>query len=311
MSVNIINHAQALYAGEQECFNGQYKLVKEKKDKFYTSRSSKADHEEFTALGSFDDIPEHTGTVTEDTPRMQYTKRIVNKAYSRKFAITNEMLLWDQTGKIADYVQSLVIAAKRTREGLAMRPFNNAFTSELTGDGLSLVNSAHTQMGGSITWDNRIAAGTPALSQSTIAAAYDQSLLLTDDRNNQINYPATALLYPNALHSAVMIAVNSPGDPTLANLKANIIGSNLNEGEEGEEDTRLRLFRCARFTSTTAWYMCNMELMKQHQLKWLEVVRPGITKAQEFNTIDRLAMVYFNCGYGAVDWRGIWGSAGA
>lgn len=258
MSVNIINHAQALYSGAQECFDGQYKLVKEKKDKFYTSRSSKADHEEFTALGAFDDIPEHTGTVTEDTPRMQYTKKIVNKPYSRKFAITNEMLLWDQTGKIADYTQGLVIAAKRTREGLAMRPFINAFSSELVGDGLSLVNSAHTQNGGSITWDNRIAAGTPALSQSNIAAGYEQSLKLTDDRDNRISYPANALLYPVDLHSEVMIAVNSPGDPLVANLKANIIGGNLNENEDSEEDNRLRLFRCDRFTSPTAWFMCNL-----------------------------------------------------
>lgn len=144
-----------------------------------------------------------------ESPDQGAAKTLVIKKYGLGFSISEEAVDDGKFQWIADMVAKLAKSARASQEINAMNVFNNAFTTELTADGVSLCNSAHPlPSGGSF----RNILSTPAdLSDASLKQAVTdfQTVFIGNTGIPYRMVPRTLLVHPDNLHLALEIVGSS------------------------------------------------------------------------------------------------------
>jgi hypothetical protein len=111
------------------------------------------------------------GEYTASRPAQGLSKTFQPKKYGGMVSITKEMIADAKFDAMGAWARKLGESIAQTREIKAMNIYNNAFTTELAQDGLSVINASHTV--GNQTFSNLIPSN-PDLSNTSLQAAVAQ-----------------------------------------------------------------------------------------------------------------------------------------
>lgn len=157
----------------EELFMNDYESVPPIRDQLFAVRSTDRDiwqASELNDLPAFDLIPEGS-EYTYRKPAPGYNVTLSVQKYGGGFAISRELMEDARWDLISQMTRKLGRSGRETQEITAMNVFNNAFSTSLSEDGVSLVNGAHTING--LSYSNVIT-GNPDLSESSLQAALAQ-----------------------------------------------------------------------------------------------------------------------------------------
>lgn len=123
-------------------------------------------------------------------------------------------------------VADLAIMARRTQDFNAFKIFRGAFTTQLTADGVSFINTAHTLLGGGTT-SNRVTAATVGAATSGLStSAFNSAMTLLAQMKSQSNVPlqcvGDTLVVPPALYTVARQIAASALVPENGNNAVNV-----------------------------------------------------------------------------------------
>ena len=213
MAISRAQLAKELEPGLNALFGMEYaRYENEHAEIFDTESSDRAFEEEVLIVGFGNaEVKTEGQGVDYDTASEGFTARYTHETGALAFALTEEAVednLYDRLG--ARYTKALARSMAHTKQVKAANVLNNAFSSSYTGgDGLSLINTAHTLAGGG-TWANR--ASTMAdLNETSLENALIGISTFVDDRNMILALQGTKLIVPPQLQFIADRLLESPG----------------------------------------------------------------------------------------------------
>jgi hypothetical protein len=140
-----------LLPGLNALFGLEYSKYENEHAEIYETETSERSFEEETKLSGFGAAPvKPEGQAMEyDTAQEAFTARYVHETIAMGFSITEEAMednLYDSLS--ARYTKALARAMAYTKQVKAAALLNNGFTTFLSGDGVSLFNTAHPTVAG-------------------------------------------------------------------------------------------------------------------------------------------------------------------
>ena len=240
------------------------------------------------------------GSVSYDDPTEGYLKQLTHIKYGLGFQVTQEMHDDDQTGFIAARPGKLARALARNVETVAANLFNNGFTATtgtLTADACSLFYASHTLLGGG-TYANRPSTDID-LSVAGLEAGFINMAQITDDRGGITPYtPTTLMVAPAEQFNAERI------------LKTKLEVDSANNTVNPLATRNITLIVNPYLSDSDAWVlMCDKSdrplgpMLIWKQKPDMETDMIVDTRTLKFNSVQRYVT-------GAVEWRGLYGSAG-
>ena len=183
MAISRAQLAKELEPGLNALFGMEYARYDDEHAEIYETESSDRAFEEEVMLTGFGSAPVKSegAAVTFDDAKEAFTARYTHETISLAFSITEEAIEDNLYDRLASrYTKALARSMAHTKQVKAANVLNNAFSSSYTGgDGVSLVNSAHTLAGGG-TYSN-----TPStqvdLNETSLEDALITCLLYTSD----------------------------------------------------------------------------------------------------------------------------------
>lgn len=221
--------------------------------------------------------------------------------YGLGYEVSKEAMDDDLYNVIAEPASRFLAASMRdTEERLGHAVFNNAFTTQQSYDGVSLINATHTLQSGS-TLANRPATD-QALGFTSLQASLERFKQLTTERDLKIRMRPEKLFVPIQLWWLAEELLMSSQRPHQATNTTNVLAS----GRVG-----LTPMESEYLTSATAWFVLGPKGGRQgHKLTFFWRERPNMDK--DFDKQSRVAMFMNFSRFGTVAWdyRGIDGSTG-
>ena len=140
-----------LLPGLNALFGLEYAKYENEHAEIYETENSERSFEEETKLSGFGAAPvKAEGQAMEyDTAQESFTARYVHETVAMGFSVTEEAMednLYDSLS--ARYTKALARAMAYTKQVKAASLLNNGFTTFLSGDGVSLFNTAHPTVSG-------------------------------------------------------------------------------------------------------------------------------------------------------------------
>ena len=213
MAISRAQLTKELEPGLNALFGMEYSRYENEHEEIFESENSDRAFEEEVLIAGFGNAPvKREGDGVEfDTAYEGFTARYTHETIALAFALTEEAVednLYDRLG--ARYTKALARSMAHTKQVKAANVLNNAFSSSYTGgDGLSLVNSAHTLAGGG-TYSN-----TPSTQVDLNETALEDALItistLVDDRNLTLALQGTKLIVPPQLQFIAERLLETPG----------------------------------------------------------------------------------------------------
>lgn len=255
--------------------------------------------EQVTGVGYWD---ERAGLapIAEASPSVgsQKTVNIVN--FAKSLEIEKNLFDDDQHGTIEMLIQDFARTGRLTRDKNAFAVFRNGFTTELTNDGLSLFNAAHTITGGTVSNTSTDAFGETALNSAIVALRTQK----TQDGTLGGHIPAV-LLVPTALHKLAT-------EVTKSELKSGTANNDLNYFSQifpGLMVMTSPFLDAAEGGSDSAWFL----LSANHKI--VRYIRQDIvTDLVPYQYQSNNAYIYkaeYREQVAAISWEGTYGSTGA
>lgn len=198
MTVATGNFPELLWPGIRKLFGDKYKDANLQFRRIFDVVSSdKAFEKEqgVTRLG-LATIKDQGDDISYDNPLQGLQKEYVNITYALGASVTREMFEDDQYNYINGLPAMLARSLMYTQEVTHIDVLNNGFSTELTPDGLSVFNSAHTLVTGG-TYRNQLAIPSD-LSQTALEQAHIDISEFVDDRQLQIGAQPTLLIVSNS-----------------------------------------------------------------------------------------------------------------
>jgi len=298
------NFADLLDPRIKRVYNDTYKQLPDRISDFFDvvsgSDAPTKDRYVMSQVGTFGDVPEHTGAITYDDVSQGYDVTITPKEYSTGFQIDRKLFDDDLTGIIDGKPRGMATAFQRTRQKHAASIFNNAFSVDTTWlnntEGVALCSDSHTTTAPGVStasgFDNRI---TAALSAVSVAAARIQMRGYRGDRGERISIMPDKLIYPVNLYQTAYEIIESEGQPDSAN-------NNKNVHKGGYSGTDWEYLN-----DTNDWWMADNSMMKD-MLKWVERIKSEFGMVEDFDTLTGKWRLYARYGLGWRDWRFILGA---
>lgn len=269
-------------------------------ERLFKRETTKRATDRFQGEGGLADIPEFTGTLSEDNPTEQYTLTVTYPEYAGKIVIRKKLLEDDLYDEVKKYPRMQGVALHRTQQKLAIGIFNNAFNSGaayLGGDGVSLCSSAHPSKSSSDTQDN---SGTTALSHAALLSTLRLMRKYRDDRGELISCRGTMLIVPLAL-------IHTAQEITQSELKPYTTDNTVNVARRGLDGQLLKVFVSDRLDSDTNWFVVDDRMMKGEYLKWITKTKEEITTSMDFDRRASQHAIYWRGKPVFTDWRWIYG----
>jgi len=302
MAISRAQLTKELEPGLNALFGMEYSRYENEHEEIFESENSDRAFEEEVLIAGFGNAPvKREGDGVEfDTAYEGFTARYTHETIALAFALTEEAVednLYDRLG--ARYTKALARSMAHTKQVKASNVLNNAFSSSYTGgDGLSLVNSAHTLAGGG-TYSN-----TPSTQVDLNETSLEDGLIsistLVDDRNLTLALQGMKLIVPPQLQFIADRLLETPGRVGTADNDINAM-KNMGMIPEGYAVNHF-------LTDTDAWYLLTdcPDGMKHF-------VRTPISTNMEgdFDTGNVRFKARERYSFGWSNPRGIYGSSGA
>jgi len=249
MAISRAQLAKELEPGLNALFGMEYdRYENEHAEIFDTESSDRAFEEEVLIVGFGNASVKSEGQgVQFDSATEGFTARYTHETVALAFALTEEAVednLYDRLG--ARYTKALARSMAHTKQVKAANVLNNAFSSSYTGgDGVSLINTAHTLADG----------GSLANRQTTMADLNETSLenalisisTFVDDRNMILALRGMKLIVPPQLQFVADRLLETPGRVGTADNDINAI-KNMGLLPEGYAVNHF-------LTDTDAWFL--------------------------------------------------------
>ena len=249
MAISRAQLAKELEPGLNALFGMEYdRYENEHAEIFDTESSDRAFEEEVLIVGFGNASVKSEGQgVQFDSATEGFTARYTHETVALAFALTEEAVednLYDRLG--ARYTKALARSMAHTKQVKAANVLNNAFSSSYTGgDGVSLINTAHTLADG----------GSLANHQTTMADLNETSLenalisisTFVDDRNMILALRGMKLIVPPQLQFVADRLLETPGRVGTADNDINAV-KNMGLLPEGYAVNHF-------LTDTDAWFL--------------------------------------------------------
>jgi len=291
-----------LEPGLNALFGLEYKRYENQHAEIYTTESSDRAFEEEVMLSGFAQAqvkPEGSG-VTFDNAQETYTARYSHETIALAFAITEEAVednLYDQIS--SRYTKALARSMANTKQVKAVNPLINGLPSGSfqSGDGVSLFNTAHPTVSGTVKNTLTTAAD---LNETSLEQSLIDIAAMTDERGLKIAARGVKMIIPSELQFTAERLMKSQGRVGTADNDVNAIVS-MGMIPQG--------YRVNNFlTDTDAFYIITDV---PNGMKYFE--RSPIKTAMEgdFDTGNVRYKARERYSFGVSDFRGIFGVEGA
>jgi hypothetical protein len=245
------------------------------------------------------EIPEG-GEYSSSRPAQGLGKTFQPKKFGGAVSITKEMQADGKFDAMSSWAKKLGQSIAQTREIKAMNVFNNAFSSELAQDGLSLINASHVV--GNSTFSNLIPSN-PDLAQASLQAAMAQfERAFVRSNGTYINIrPKFLVCAPENKRYAMEL--------TMSQLKADTNNNNINAlSQDG-----LTVVSSPYLTDQDAWFI--MAQPEETGLfiierQGVETASSGFNEGPGFMTDSAIIKASYREDIGVTNAYGIIGSAG-
>ena len=291
-----------LEPGLNALFGLEYKRYENQHAEIYTTESSDRAFEEEVMLSGFAQAqvkPEGSGVVF-DNAQETYTARYSHETVALAFAITEEAVednLYDQIS--SRYTKALARSMANTKQVKAVNPLINGLPSGSfnSGDGVTLFNTAHPTVSGTVS--NTLATAAD-LNETSLEQALIDIAAMTDERGLKIAARGVKMIIPSELQFTAERLMKSQGRVGTADNDVNAIVS-MGMIPQG--------YRVNNFlTDTDAFYILTDV---PNGMKYFE--RSPIKTAMEgdFDTGNVRYKARERYSFGVSDFRGIFASPGA
>lgn len=234
------------------------------------------------------------GTPVKFSDALQgFKKRYTHATYGLGIRHTRESIEDDLSGKLRQQTEALSVSIFETVETTTVDLFNNGFTTNTGGDGVSLFNTAHPLKGGGT------ASNTPAvqvdLSDTSLRDALIAFKNTVGDRNIPIVQTPQTVVVPTDNLWNIATILESQKKPGTANNDKNVL---TNVG--------LNYFIWDYLTDTDSWFIKG----DKHMVKFFWRRKPDFSMTVDFDTDDAKAKATARWSNSHSDWRGWYGSSG-
>ena len=232
------------------------------------------------------------------------SKRYVMSTMKAEIKITKEAIEDLKYKKMYDAAEGLAVAMKRTLERKGASFFYNSFTSELSPDGVSVINSAHplsNVLAGAPFSTGNNALGAVALNAGNLKAARTLMRKTPDEHGSIAPYVPDQLIVCPDLEWVGRQLIQGSDEPGTANRDLNVVN-------RGMKLVVLDFLAEAPSNSTTMWFLRDS---KQAKNKFFWRIQPQKTVVIEESSADYLYRVRYRISRGCSDWRGIAAATGA
>lgn len=296
------NFADLLEPGLRKIYNDQFKAIPEMRSMLYNVQTADSSYEKNSSVGSFEDLPVFTGTISYDEIYQGYDVTYKHVEYAKGFKIERKLYDDDLYNIISKKPKGLAIAAARTKEKNAATVFNDAFSGSGTivvsgvtvlsnSEGVSLCSGTHSSTAVSDVQSN---SGTTALSATAVEATRILMAAYKDDRNNLISVQPDLLLVPRNLEETGWQIIATKGEVNSADNNANF------------HYGKYKLAVWDYLTDSTNWFMIDSAMMKTN-LNWYDRISLEFNQDKSFDTFVAKYSVYGRWSYGWDDWRWLYG----
>ncbi len=189
-----------LWPGIIEFFGAEYSDYEDQYGYIFQTRGSQKAYEEYVMESMFGLAPEKApgSPIMFDDAADTWKGRVEMVAYALGFVITREAVNDDQYFDLVPrYTRALKRSMKITKEVRAAAFVDQAFTTQTTGDGVSILNNAHPLKTGD-TFSNVLGANAD-LNETSLEAAIIQIADYTDERGLRISVQPKCMVVPNGL----------------------------------------------------------------------------------------------------------------
>lgn len=233
------------------------------------------------------------------------SKRYTWGIYKGEVKITREMLDDTKYNQVVDAVKQLARASTRTIERMAAAFFYNGLSgSELSPDGVAVFHDSHpllNPLGDNPSLCSNL--GTGQLSNLNIRRARTLGRRTRDEHGSLAPCHFTQLIVPPDLEDEAHAQKESSLNPDNAENAKNV------SGMRGIKDIVVLDFLAEAPANSSTMFFMRDPKMARNKFFWR--VKPERSILRDTATNDYLYRVYFRCGLGASDWRGLFGSTGA
>ena len=291
-----------LEPGLNALFGLEYKRYENQHAEIYTTESSDRAFEEEVMLSGFAQAqvkPEGSGVVF-DNAQETYTARYSHETVALAFAITEEAIEDNLYDRLASrYTKALARSMANTKQVKSVNPLINGLPSGsfTSGDGVSLFNTAHPTVSGTVS--NTLATAAD-LNETSLEQSLIDIAAMTDERGLKIAARGVKMIIPSELQFTAERLMKSQGRVGTADNDVNAIVS-MGMIPQG--------YRVNNFlTDTDAFYIITDV---PNGMKYFE--RSPIKTAMEgdFDTGNVRYKARERYVFGVSDPRGIFGSPGA
>ena len=291
-----------LEPGLNALFGLEYKRYENQHAEIYTTESSDRAFEEEVMLSGFAQaqVKAEGSGVTFDNAQETYTARYSHETVALAFAITEEAIEDNLYDRLASrYTKALARSMANTKQVKSVNPLINGLPSGsfTSGDGVSLFNTAHPTVSGTVS--NTLATAAD-LNETSLEQSLIDIAAMTDERGLKIAARGVKMIIPSELQFTAERLMKSQGRVGTADNDVNAIVS-MGMIPQG--------YRVNNFlTDTDAFYILTDV---PNGMKYFE--RSPIKTAMEgdFDTGNVRYKARERYSFGVSDFRGIFASPGA
>jgi hypothetical protein len=188
-----------LEPGLNALFGLEYKRYENQHAEIYATESSDRAFEEEVMLSGFANAqvkPEGSG-ITFDNAQETYTARYTHETVALAFAITEEAIEDNLYDRLASrYTKALARSMANTKQVKAVNPLINGFGTFTSGDGVSLFNTSHPTVAGTVSNTLAVAAD---LNETSLEQSLIDIAAFTDERGLKIAAKGMKMIIPSEL----------------------------------------------------------------------------------------------------------------
>lgn len=292
--------AALLAPGLKKVFFETYQQWPEEYQKYNNVDTSERAYEEDLVVSSLGAVPQkqENDPIVYDDPIQGATVRYTHIIFGLGFRVTKKMVQDDLYNVMNRMSKALSRSSRQSIEVHGASVLNDSVLGSPTilgQDGLGLISTAHTLLGGG-TIANRPNPDAQ-LSLTSLQAANLHFEKLVDERGlNMMKKPTLLIVHPDKKFTAREL-LQSEYKPGSSDNEINALK---------EEDMK---YMVGHFiASSTAWWLV---AANDHDVKFYWRQKPNFEESDDFDTKAAKFSVDFRCSAGFTDWRGWYGTAGA
>lgn len=301
MAISRAQMLKELLPGLNALFGLEYKKYENEHEMIYEKDTSERSFEEEQKLSGFGAAPVKTegAGIVYDSAQESFTARYTHETIAMGFAITEEAMednLYDSLS--ARYTKALARGVAYTKQVKAAYPLNNGFGSYQSGDGVSLLSTAHPLVSGGVNANRPVTAAD--LNETALEAAVIEIAAWTDERGLLIAAQPRKLIIPPALQFVATRLLQTEGRVGTADNDLNALKTNGSIPEGYGINHYL--------TDPDAWFLTTDI---PNGMKHFERVKLSTGMDGDFDTGNVRYKARERYSFGVSDPLGIYGSPGA